>query len=65
MGEEWWFQKLTKYKGVRHKLLLASKNSDAVAAEEIERYTKDIEREERIKKRLLLHYFQIVLSVYD
>ena len=51
MGDEWWFMKLTKYRGVRRKLEIGNRNTDDVAAQEIERFTQDLQREERIKSR--------------
>ena len=51
MGNDWWYKKLTKYKGVRKKLEMGSRNTDVVAAQEIERFSQDLEREKRMKVR--------------
>ena len=51
LGVDWWFDKLTKYKGVRTKLLASSKNTDEVAELEMARFQADQDKMRRMKAR--------------
>jgi len=51
LGVDWWFDKLAKYKGVRHKLLASSSNTDETAELEMQRFQNDSKRMRRMKER--------------
>ena len=51
MGENWWFNKLSKYKGVRKKLKASSVNADEAAHIEMERLEHDEKRQKRMADR--------------
>jgi hypothetical protein len=51
LGIEWWFVKMTKYKGVRKKLVSGTKNTDEVANVLIKRFKDDKIRDERMRQR--------------
>ena len=51
MGENWWFNKLSKYKDVRKKLKATSVNADEAALIEMERLEQDEAREKRMAER--------------
>lgn len=54
MGANWWFEKLSKYKGVRKKLKATSVNADEAAEIEMERMEHDEKRRKRMEDRDLL-----------
>ena len=54
LGDDWWFDKLSKYKGVRSKLLQTGENVDKMAQIEMERFKADEakgEEDERARHR--------------
>ncbi len=51
LGVDWWFDKLAKYKGVRHKLLASSSNTDETAELEMQRFQNDQKKMRRMKER--------------
>ncbi len=51
LGDDWWWDKLAKYKGVRKKITASSDNVDEMAAEEMKRFEDDIAKERRMKER--------------
>lgn len=51
MGDDWWFKKLTLYKGVRDKMGKEASNIDDVVALELKRFKEDEEREKRMAMR--------------
>ena len=51
LGVDWWFDKLTKYKGVRHKMTLSGGNVDKMAEREMERFKSDEAKQRRMKAR--------------
>jgi hypothetical protein len=51
MGNEWWLNKLRKYKGVREKLTEKDSITDKLRALEIERFKEDEAKAERLAKR--------------
>jgi hypothetical protein len=54
MGDDWWFEKLSKYKGVRRKLKKMNMNADLAASIEMERLQHDEEKKKRMDDRELL-----------
>lgn len=51
LGDDWWWDKLAKYKGVRKKLMASGNNVDEMAAEEMKRFEDDVAKERRMKER--------------
>jgi hypothetical protein len=51
MGEDWWLNKLRKYKAVRQKVKSTTISADKAAEREMKRVADDEAREERIKFR--------------
>lgn len=51
MGDEWWCEKLRRYKEVRRKMVATGRNIDVVAAEEMRRFAEDEARNKRIEER--------------
>ena len=51
MGANWWFNKLSKFKGVRRKLKATSVNADEAAEIEMQRLEQDERRALRMADR--------------
>lgn len=51
LGNEWWFDKLTKYKDVRWKMTQSGANVDKMAELEMQRFKEDEERNRRMRDR--------------
>ena len=51
LGNDWWVDKLRKYKVVRHKIAASGANIDEVAAIEMQRFGEDEARQKRMAKR--------------
>jgi hypothetical protein len=51
MGADWWFEKLSKFKGVRRKLRATRTNADEAAAIAMERLANDEARRIRMEER--------------
>ena len=51
MGSDWFFDKLSKYKGVRRKMAADGANVEELVEIELERFRQDEEREVRMKFR--------------
>ena len=51
MGDDWWVEKLRKYKTVRRKITAAGSNIDEIAAIEMERFGQDEIKNKRIADR--------------
>ena len=51
MGDDWFVQKLRKYKEVRRKLMQTGDTTDLLAKLEIERFEEDEQRIKRMKER--------------
>ncbi len=51
LGDDWWFDKLSKYKGVRAKLTQSGANIDKMAQLEMDRFKADEAKVRRMKER--------------
>ncbi len=51
MGDEWWFKKLSLYKGVRSKMGKEGSNVDDIVDTELRRFKDDEERVKRMAMR--------------
>lgn len=51
MGVDWWFQKLTKYKGVRDKMASEGLYAEAAVTRELERFETEQQRLKRVAER--------------
>ena len=51
MGTDWFFDKLSKYKGVRRKMAADGSNVDELVEIELQRFHNDEAREMRMKSR--------------
>ena len=51
MGEDWWVDKLRKYRAVRRKMASAGNNIDVLAEVEMKRFKEDEEKRKRMQAR--------------
>lgn len=51
MGTDWWFDKLSKYRGVRQKMAMEGAYADEVVKQELERFREDELKNERMQRR--------------
>jgi hypothetical protein len=51
MGDDWYFDKLKKYQGVKHKLVKMTDKVDEMAVLEMQRFNEDLEKQKRMAER--------------